>query len=162
MPEPNQAAADESAASEPVFAPGTHLDHEPKHGGTFFMALDNRHHLEGVLLRPGRFLIYLYDAHTQPVSPAELQQTSGTVQWGAAEDAPQTPLAVAEGGDHLEATPPDGVRLPLELTLRMHLPGMAPDARPELFTFPFSHYSNGPMMPMAEPHAAPDQHEHMH
>ena len=41
------------AASVPA-APekGAHMDHKPKHGGTFFMSLDNVHHLEGVLLPP--------------------------------------------------------------------------------------------------------------
>ena len=160
MPEPSHAAMDESAVSETqVLASGTHQDHAPRHGGTFFMALDNRHHLEGLLLPPGRFLVYLYDAHTQSVSPAELQQTTGTVQWGFAEDAPQTPLAVAGEGEYLEAMPPVEVRLPIELTLRLRLPGMPPDARPELFTFPFSHYSKESIAEMTDSHPAS---EHAH
>ncbi len=161
MPEQSHAAMDESAAGEPqIFEPGTHQDHEPKHGGTFFMALDNRHHLEGLLVPPGRLVVYLYDSHTQPVSLAELQQATGTVQWGAAEDAPQTSLAVAEGGEYLEATPPREVKFPIELTLRLHFPGTAPDARPELFTFPFSHY-NEPLTEMTEPHPSSEP-EHTH
>src|SRR5690349_1798339 len=29
-----------------------HQDHESKHGGAFFMALDEKHHLEGILVSP--------------------------------------------------------------------------------------------------------------
>ena len=32
-----------------------HEDHTPKHGGTFFMAPDNWHHVEGTYPEPGRF-----------------------------------------------------------------------------------------------------------
>ena len=31
------------------------MDHQPKHGGVFFMAPDRTHHLEGVLLPAGTF-----------------------------------------------------------------------------------------------------------
>jgi hypothetical protein len=130
-----------------------HEDHNPKHGGTFFMAMDNRHHLEGLLVVPGVFRLYIYDSHTKPVSLAELKKASGTVQWGDAADAPQSTLAVAKNGEYLEATPPKTLKLPVELTLRMRLPGESPKAKPELFTFPFSHYSE----PQVE-----SAHEHVH
>ena len=107
------------------------------------MAMDNRHHVEGLLVPPGVFRLYLYDAHTKPVAPAELKQATGTVQWGDNDKAPQVPLALAKNGEYLEAVPDRQlqVKLPVELTLRLHLPGEAPKAKPELFTFPFSHYT---------------------
>lgn len=51
-----------------------HMDHRPKHGGTFFMASDNKHHLEGVLVTEGlpkgqrEIRVYLYDEFTQPLA----------------------------------------------------------------------------------------------
>jgi hypothetical protein len=43
------------------------MDHEPKHGGVFFMASDSTHHLEGVLLPNGTFKVYLFDEYTRPI-----------------------------------------------------------------------------------------------
>src|ERR1700733_3997865 len=37
-----------------------HQNHRPQHGGQFFMAEDNIHHLEGVLIAGGTLRIYLY------------------------------------------------------------------------------------------------------
>ena len=45
-----------------------HADHEPKHGGVFFMAADNWHHIEGVLASPSEFRLYIYDNFTKPIS----------------------------------------------------------------------------------------------
>jgi hypothetical protein len=117
-----------------------HLDHNPKHGGIFFMALNQKHHLEGVLVAPATFRVYLYDARTRPLSPAQVKQASGTVQWGEQENAPETPLHVSKDGKTLEATYP-GAKLPITLTLLLRMPGAPPKAKPELFTFPFHQYT---------------------
>ena len=49
-----------------------HEDHTAKHGGTFFMAPDNWHHLEGTYPEPGRFVLYVYDNYSQPLAPGSL------------------------------------------------------------------------------------------
>jgi hypothetical protein len=131
-------AEESTAAPRPNHA---HSDHDSKHGGTFFMALDNKHHLEGVLRPPGVFQIYLYDEYTRPVSRAVLEQTEGTVEWGETEDAPKSAVKVSQDGTVLEASYPGALRFPITLTLLMRFPGSSPDAKRELFTFPFSHYT---------------------
>ncbi len=48
-----------------------HADHTPKHGGIFFMAPDNTHHLEGALGPSGDFRVWFYDEFTRPISAAQ-------------------------------------------------------------------------------------------
>ncbi|MBI2818657.1 MAG: hypothetical protein HYX73_01645 [Acidobacteria bacterium] len=124
------------------YADGSHRDHDSKHGGTFFMSLDNYHHLEGVLERPGVFRVYVYDAHTQPVSREQLEQTQAKVIWGDIDGAPEIDLKPSADGSCLEAPAPGPVRFPVTLTLLSRFPGTSPGSRSELFTFPFSHYSH--------------------
>jgi hypothetical protein len=118
-----------------------HMDHNPKHGGTFFMAMDEMHHLEGVLEPPGIFRVYVYDEYTKALSTEKMKQVSGTVQLGEAEDAPKNPLKLSKDGKTMEMALPSGTKLPVTLTLLMRFPGMAANARPELFTFQFSEFT---------------------
>lgn len=75
-----------------------HMDHKPKHGGLFFMSLDNVHHLEGVLLPPGTFRVYLYDEYAKPLKLEQVKLASGTIQIGDSEDAPKIPLGPEKEG----------------------------------------------------------------
>jgi hypothetical protein len=129
------------------------MDHKSKHGGTFFMALDNKHHLEGILVPPGTFRVYLYDDHTKPLKVEETRQASGTVQIGESDDAPKIDLTPGKKKETLEASLGNGVKFPVTLTLLLHLPGMDPDAKPELFNFTFLQFTDergpGTCHPMA-------------
>ena len=130
------------------------MDHKAKHGGTFFMALDNEHHLEGVLLPPGIFRVYLYNDHTKPLKAEQTKQASGTVQIGGSDDAPKIDLAPGKKKEALEANLGGAVKFPVTLTLLLHLPGMAQDAKPELFNFKFTQFTDergpGTCTPMAK------------
>lgn len=118
-----------------------HQDHGAKHGGTFFMALDNMHHLEGVFEPPGIFRVYLYDAYTMPLSIEKMKKASGTVQVGDSPDAPKLPLALSKDGKTLELALPN-LKFPFTLTVVMHFPDLPAGAPTELFTIPQSHYTN--------------------
>jgi hypothetical protein len=121
---------------------GAHMDHKSKHGGSFFMSLDNKHHLEGVLLPPGTFRVYLYDDHTRPLKAEETRESSGTVQVGDSDDGPKINLAPGKKKETLEATVGQNLKFPVNLVMLLRLPGMAPDAKPELFNFTFTRFTD--------------------
>jgi len=152
----NQAEGQAPAAGSVPAVPeqGAHMDHKSKHGGAFFMSLDNKHHLEGVLLPPSTFRVYLYDDHTKPLKAEETKQANGTVQIGDSEDAPKIDLAPGKKKETLEAKLGDSVKFPVTLTLLLRLPGVAPDAKPEVFNFDFKQFTDergpGTCTPMAK------------
>lgn len=123
-----------------------HSDHNPRHGGIFFMALDMEHHLEGTLSPPGTVRIYLYNARTQSLDTEGVKAASGTVHLGEFPDPPGIPLGVGDEGLSLVAELESEVEFPLALTLLLHFPGADPGGRPELFNFIFDNYSEGPVM----------------
>ena len=137
-------AVSQGTVPAPSLPSKPHRDHKPRHGGMFFMALNNIHHLEGTLLAPGTFRLYIYDAYTRPVDPAKIKETSGRVQWGDSAEAPETPLTLSKDGRTLEASLDKEVKFPLTLTLRLHLPDSRPGAKPEVFKLPFNHYTEPP------------------
>jgi predicted RNA-binding Zn-ribbon protein involved in translation (DUF1610 family) len=54
-----------------------HQDHNPKHGGIFFMAPDAWHHLEGTYPEDGVFRVHLYDNFSQQLSAKAFQGQGG-------------------------------------------------------------------------------------
>jgi hypothetical protein len=138
------------ASPSPASPARPHRDHKPKHGGMFFMSLNNIHHLEGTLLPPATFRLYIYDAYTLPLDPAKVKEASGTVQWGDSAGAPETPLVLSKDGRTLEASLGQEAKFPITLKLQLHLPDSRPEAKPEVFKIPFSRYSGSP--PPAAPH----------
>jgi len=118
-----------------------HMDHNPKHGGIFFMALDFRHHLEGTLTGPGVFQLYLYDARTRPLDPEKVKEAEGTVHWGEFPDPPGIPLKIREDEEVLMAELDREVEFPVTLTLFLRFAGSDSGAEPELFNFIFDEYS---------------------
>ena len=127
-------------ATLPAHGP-EHMDHNPKHGGIFFMALDFKHHLEGTLTSSGLFRVYLYDARTQPLDTEKVKEAGGTVHWGEFPDPPGIPLKLSEEKSTLVAELDQEIEFPLTLTLLMNLPGHDPDGKPELYNFIFQEYS---------------------
>jgi len=120
-----------------------HLDHDPQYGGTFFMALDEVHHLEGTLTSPGMFRVYLYDALTMPLNAEEVKETAGTIHWGEFPDPPGIPLKVGNEKGMMMAELDREIEFPVTLTLLLNFPG-AQDGESELFNFIFDEYSKPP------------------
>ena len=68
------------------YAPRAHGNHNPQHGGLFFMASDNTHHLEGAYLPTGVFRMYFYDEFTKPQTLANVKSYKATLMVKDAQD----------------------------------------------------------------------------
>ena len=116
------------------------MDHEPKHGGVFFMAPDRAHHLEGVLLPAGTFKVYLYDDYTRPI-PAKGFEAVMQVD-GPGEARKLKLLHDSEDGTlSFRDLPVES--FPVDLTVWITFParpGSSP--RTELFSFSFERFSS--------------------
>lgn len=134
-PARSQASEHEASRARP------HMDHNPKHGGVFFMASNRQYHLEGVYLGSGAVKIYLYDEYTRPIPAAQIQ---GTVELRNEPGAKPVPLKLADDGTLVAELPPRPFPLVVDAFLRF--PGKAgePEPDPDVFTLEFDGVSAGP------------------
>ena len=122
-----------------------HEDHSPKHGGTFFMAPDNWHHLEGTYPDPGRFVLYLYDNYSQPMNTgvatgrAVLRETYNVSLDSMVEDVAY-PLTVGPEGRFFEVHIGEQ-ELPTAVTAKIRF---EPGAVEERFDFTFNSITDDP------------------
>jgi heavy metal-binding protein len=130
------------------YAARAHGDHNPKHGGQFFMAPDNRHHLEGAFPQAGVFRLYLYDDYTKPLPRDQMRTATAKVVAqqvdGKAQITP-TPaqsftLAPVRNGRYLEAKIGKST-LPAALQAKVKFQADAPE---HVFDFTFDRYSKEP------------------
>ncbi len=124
-----------------------HGDHNPRHGGEFFMASDNLHHLEGTYPREGVFRLYFYDDFTRALAAKAIGAFAAravtrerfdpaTKTYGEVE---ATPLSLSADGRYLEAHVPTG--LPAQITAKVKF---AADGSEHRFDFTFTAYSVEP------------------
>jgi len=93
------------------YAQRPHGDHNPKHGGVFFMAPDSWHHLEGTYPAEGRFRVYVYNDYSKPLSLAAARKIRGRVimkeafdpNTGTTRELASAPLVLARNGAFFEA-----------------------------------------------------------
>lgn len=71
-----------------TFSARPHGNHNPQHGGEFFMAPDNWHHLEGTYPSAGVFQLYLYDDYTKPLPVTKVREIAGHVTTADGRDHP--------------------------------------------------------------------------
>jgi hypothetical protein len=107
--------------------PMAHGDHNPKHGGTLFMAPNGYHHLEGTFEDDGTFRLYLYDDFTRPIDPS-----------GFGARIEDENLSLSEDGAHLVARlAPRGNADRADVVLHLRFPGEGSDANESRFDFVF-------------------------
>jgi len=115
-----------------TYAARPHGNHNPQHGGAFFMAPDNWHHLEGTYPRAGFFRLYLYDDYTKPLPADKVRAISGRLTTADGRDIPLT-----RNGRVLEAHVPQAA---LPLTVHAHV-RFDPGGAENLFDFTFPSYT---------------------
>jgi hypothetical protein len=126
-----------------------HGDHNPRHGGSFYMAQDQWHHLEGTYPKPGLFRAYFYDNYTQPIAAKAfsgsvvLQEIDPATKMH--KDVATFPLRLSRDGKTLEATLKNDPRPSKEAATTMVAKiKMSPDGPEQPFTFAFVEYSKEP------------------
>jgi len=117
-----------------------HGDHNPRHGGQFFMATDAWHHVEGTYPENGLFRVFFYDNFTKPLA-LKGKGVSGSVAIRDAQDKEiaSAPLAIGKNGSTMEAKiPAANAALPLRATVKLKFSETMPQ---QPFDFQFNEYS---------------------
>ncbi len=122
-----------------------HGDHNPRHGGLFFMAPDNWHHLEGTYPRAGVFRVFVYDDYTKPLSLSAVTGRAVTKEavdpaLKQSREIEAAPLRPSKDGGYLEARIPS-TRMPAEVTAKIRFTAKGEEYR---FDFAFPAYSKEP------------------
>jgi hypothetical protein len=133
-----------------------HGDHNPRHGGQFFMASDNWHHVEGAYPSARVFRLYVYDDFTRPLPRERLRDVRARADTRERFD-PATRTTIEESrvelrraanGSYLEGRI-EATALPANITAKVQLPGSTPEQR---FDFTFASLTRDPT-PAAAPRA---------
>jgi hypothetical protein len=130
-------------------SPRAHGNHSPQHGGVFFMARDNWHHVEGTYPEQGVFRLFLYDDYSRPLPASRASQVEGRVLTEAAIDTPtQTErepatfeLRRVDNAPYLEAKI-DRVPLPATMSVVVRF---TPDGEESRFDFAFPALTTDPV-----------------
>ncbi len=132
-----------------------HGNHNPQHGGQFFMAPDNWHHVEGVHPSARLFRLFVYDDYGRPLPAAKLKDvnarvvTKETFDPATRRTIEQTAvdLKAVRNRSYLEARI-DQAALPAEMAAKVRF---APDQPEYRFDFTFVALSKEPAAPAARP-----------
>jgi hypothetical protein len=128
-----------------------HGNHNPQHGGQFFMAPDNWHHLEGVHPAARVFRLYMYDDFGRPLATEKMAGVQARVVTKETFDPARRrtteqaafPLKISRNRPYLEARI-DPSTLPAEMTAKVRFSDDQPEYR---FDFTFAALSKEPAAP---------------
>jgi hypothetical protein len=117
-----------------------HGDHNPKHGGQFFMA-PNNWHVEVTYPSAGLFRLYVYDDYSRPFVPSGFSGRIISMADSKGKDVDAAiPFKRAASGARLEARA-TGLGLPAKIAVKVRFQANQPEYR---FDFPFVDYSKEP------------------
>ncbi len=142
------------------YAARAHGNHNPQHGGQFFMAPDNWHHLEGAYLSSGVFRLYLYDDFTKPLPADQVRQvvarvvTKQTFHSATRTTKEQAAMPLVRNGRFLEARI-GKLPFPAQMTAKVSFKQGGPES---VFDFAFDKFSTeatAPRMTSASPSGTP-------
>lgn len=153
----NPGKCPDGTSMQPKYAARAHGNHNPQHGGQFFMAPDSWHHIEGVYLPSGVFRMYLYDDFTKPLKAVDARPitarlvTKQVYDPSTAKENEIEKYPLVRKGSYLEA--PIGQRsLPARMSAKVTF--KAGD-KENLFDFTFDAFSKDPAAPATVTSAAP-------
>ena len=134
---------------EKRYTQSTHANHNPRHGGLFFMAPDLWHHLEGAYA-DDVMRVYLYDDYTKPLAPELRNAVTGLIVTKETFDsATRTtkeittfPLKASPDGDFLEARV-GRMKFPADMTAKLRFTKGGEEYRFD-FTFAEPSVDKGP------------------
>lgn len=125
----------------------SHLDHEPKHGGVFFMTPDQKHHLEGTYSTSNEFRVYFYDEYTKPIpalrfaAEGEAWRAEGPVWSDGQEKAKAFRMHVGPQELYLTGQVDAAITFPVRIALHVDFKD---GTKPPAFSFDFDQASQEP------------------
>jgi len=123
-----------------TYALRPHGDHNPKHGGQFFMA-SNNWHLEVTHPAAATFRLYIYDQYSKPFSPPGLTaRIAESVDAAGKRRAVSVPFARTSHGYYEARLPEAGIPATIAAQVRFE-----PTDKEYRFDFIFSDYSKEPL-----------------
>lgn len=117
-----------------------HQDHSAKHGGTFFMAPDKKHHLEGMISEKHEFRVYFYDEFTKPIPVGKF--TAEGKAWTNGKDI-DTPLILTPGTEMAFLTSKVAASVAFPMRIKIFI-DFKDGEQPQVFDFDFTEPSKAP------------------
>lgn len=117
-----------------------HSDHSAKHGGVFFMAPDQKHHLEGAVSDKGEFHIHFYDEFTKPIM-ADKFTAEGKVRPKGSDKELPLKMTLETGKSFLVGNVDKSIKFPLAIKMFIDFKD---GQKPQVFDFEFDAPSKAP------------------